>query len=245
MVVTTKDCTSLSDTELAEMADLGAERAPGFDIGFLSKAARGVGPGHPGPGGQQAPGLLVLHPRTHRRDALAPGRPGLDRPHDPGRVGPQGDDGRPVPPGPAGLPRRGRPARDPAAHPRRLPGLRRAGRRGAPSGPQGRPARSGPGPAAWPSASGPRAGSTTGPSWSKATARRPVASTSAAPRSSWPTASTELFDGLDAEPGRPAGGLRLGHGRGPGRRGQARALRAGSLAPAPAQLRGRTAVTTL
>ncbi len=35
--VTTKDCTSLSDAELAEMADLGAEREPGFDIGFLSK----------------------------------------------------------------------------------------------------------------------------------------------------------------------------------------------------------------
>jgi hypothetical protein len=35
--VTTKDCTALSDAELAEMADLGAERASGFDIGFLSK----------------------------------------------------------------------------------------------------------------------------------------------------------------------------------------------------------------
>src|SRR5580698_1592569 len=37
MVVTTKDCTALSDAELVEMADLGADRAPGFDIGFLSK----------------------------------------------------------------------------------------------------------------------------------------------------------------------------------------------------------------
>jgi len=37
MVVTTKDCTSLNDTELAEMADLCAERTPSFDIGFLSK----------------------------------------------------------------------------------------------------------------------------------------------------------------------------------------------------------------
>lgn len=35
--VTTKDCTALSDAELAEMADLCAERAPGYDIGFLSK----------------------------------------------------------------------------------------------------------------------------------------------------------------------------------------------------------------
>lgn len=35
--VGTKDCTSLSDNELAEMADLGAERELPFDIGFLSK----------------------------------------------------------------------------------------------------------------------------------------------------------------------------------------------------------------
>lgn len=37
MAVTTKDCTALNDTELVEMADLCADRAPGFDIGFLSK----------------------------------------------------------------------------------------------------------------------------------------------------------------------------------------------------------------
>ncbi|HVX22904.1 MAG TPA: hypothetical protein VHB02_16290 [Acidimicrobiales bacterium] len=37
IVVNTKDCTALSDAELAEMADLGADRASGFDIGFLSK----------------------------------------------------------------------------------------------------------------------------------------------------------------------------------------------------------------
>jgi hypothetical protein len=37
IAVTTKDCTSLTDAELAEMADLGANRSPGFDIGFLSK----------------------------------------------------------------------------------------------------------------------------------------------------------------------------------------------------------------
>jgi hypothetical protein len=35
--VDTKDCTALSDAELAEMADLCAERPPDFDIGFLSK----------------------------------------------------------------------------------------------------------------------------------------------------------------------------------------------------------------
>jgi hypothetical protein len=37
IVVSTKDSTALSDAELAEMADLGADRVPGFDIGFLSK----------------------------------------------------------------------------------------------------------------------------------------------------------------------------------------------------------------
>jgi len=35
--VGTKDCTSLSDAELAEMADLCVDREPRFEIGFLSK----------------------------------------------------------------------------------------------------------------------------------------------------------------------------------------------------------------
>ena len=35
--VETKDTTSISDAELAEMADLCADREPHFDIGFLSK----------------------------------------------------------------------------------------------------------------------------------------------------------------------------------------------------------------
>jgi hypothetical protein len=37
IVVSTKDCTALSDAELVEMADLCGDRSPGFDIGFLSK----------------------------------------------------------------------------------------------------------------------------------------------------------------------------------------------------------------
>jgi hypothetical protein len=37
MAPTTKDCTALSDAELSEMADLCADRPPGFDIGYLSK----------------------------------------------------------------------------------------------------------------------------------------------------------------------------------------------------------------
>ena len=37
LAASTKDCTSLSDTELVEMADLSAEREVSFDIGFVSK----------------------------------------------------------------------------------------------------------------------------------------------------------------------------------------------------------------
>jgi hypothetical protein len=35
--VETKDCTALSDAELSEMADIGADGPAGFDVGFLSK----------------------------------------------------------------------------------------------------------------------------------------------------------------------------------------------------------------
>jgi hypothetical protein len=51
--VTTKDCTALSDAELEEMADLCADRAPGFDIGFLSK--------------QREEWVLVTHAREGRK----------------------------------------------------------------------------------------------------------------------------------------------------------------------------------
>jgi hypothetical protein len=37
--VDTKDCTSLGDAELAEMADMCADGPSGYEIGFLSKAA--------------------------------------------------------------------------------------------------------------------------------------------------------------------------------------------------------------
>lgn len=39
IVVETKDCTSLGDAELAEMADLCADSPSGYEVGFLSKAA--------------------------------------------------------------------------------------------------------------------------------------------------------------------------------------------------------------
>src|SRR3984957_4896322 len=41
--VSTKDCTALSDAELVEMADLCADRPPGFDIGYLSKETEAWG----------------------------------------------------------------------------------------------------------------------------------------------------------------------------------------------------------
>src|ERR1035441_4469781 len=35
--VATKDCTALTDAELAEMADVSAEESAGWEVGFLSK----------------------------------------------------------------------------------------------------------------------------------------------------------------------------------------------------------------
>ncbi|HWC40181.1 MAG TPA: hypothetical protein VG476_16715, partial [Acidimicrobiales bacterium] len=35
--VDTKDCTALSDAELADMADICTDGSAGFDVGFLSK----------------------------------------------------------------------------------------------------------------------------------------------------------------------------------------------------------------
>ena len=117
--VETKDCTALSDAELAEMADICADGPARFEVGLLSKqteawvlvtrARR-----------RQAQGLLLLHARAHRWHAraccigLA-----LDAPHLQARRGAAGDHDRPVPPGRAGLPRRGRAGRHPLHQRRR------------------------------------------------------------------------------------------------------------------------------
>jgi len=37
IVVDTKDCTALSDAELGDMADIGADGPAGYDVGLLSK----------------------------------------------------------------------------------------------------------------------------------------------------------------------------------------------------------------
>ena len=145
--VETKDCTSLSDAELAEMADLCVDREPGFDIGFLSKQREEWVLVTLVREGSKLRGLLLLHPRAHRRHAVAADRAGHRRPDGQGRTGAAAHDGRPVPPGAAGLPRRGRPGRHPPGVVRGLPGLRRPGRRGAPPGPQGHRRGAGLGPA--------------------------------------------------------------------------------------------------
>ena len=120
--VATKDCTALSDAELAEMADLSADGASWLRGRLPLQAARGVGARHPGSRAGQAAGLRPLDPRAdrrhaepaHRRRLLHP-RPTaadatLDRRH-----------ARPLPPRRARLPRRGRPRRHPPRPGSRLP----------------------------------------------------------------------------------------------------------------------------
>ena len=102
--VETKDCTSISDAELAEMADLCAEREPRFDIGFLSK--------------QREEWVLVTRAREGAKlrgysfstleriggtPSLLIGLATVDR-TSPRRHRAAGDDGRQVPSGPPGLP---------------------------------------------------------------------------------------------------------------------------------------------
>ena len=182
IVVSTKDCTALSDAELVEMADLCAERSPGFDIGFLSKEREAwvlITLAREGNklrgysfctleriGG--TPSLLVglaLVDRTARAEAALKGimadqyrRALLAFPDEDVLLGtrllsPEGF--------------------------RAFSGLQDV----VPvSRAQVARARSGPGPDACPSASGVRAGWTTAPSSSRATARWPAASTSSPPR---------------------------------------------------------------
>ena len=171
--VETKDCTALGDAELAEMADICAG-GPGRLRGRAAvQAARGVGARHPGPRRQQAAAAsrsarssasaarpacwsgLASVKRDAKRDAV------LKAHH-----------GRPVPPGAcwpsptrtcSSAPASSTP---PASRPSR------ASKTSCPA-PATRPrVRSGRGAAGWPSASAPRAASTTAPSWSAATATR-------------------------------------------------------------------------
>ena len=123
IVVSTKDCTALSDAELVEMADLCADRPPGFDIGFLSKEREAWVLITQAREGNKLRGYsFCTLERIGGTPSLLVGL-ALGRPHVAGRGGAEGHHGRPVPPGPARLPRRGRPPRDPAAHAGGVPGL--------------------------------------------------------------------------------------------------------------------------
>ena len=143
------------------MADICADGPARFEVGLLSKQTEAWVLDHPGPRGPLAQGLLLLHARAHRRHALRAHRAGVDPAHVQARLGAAGDDDRPVPPGRAGLPRRGRAGRHPVHQRRRLRGLQGARRHRAPPRPQGHAARSGPGAGAWPSASASRTAATT------------------------------------------------------------------------------------
>ena len=180
--VGTKDCTSLSDAELAEMADLCVEREPGFDIGFLSKQCEEwvlitlVREGNKLRGYSFStleriggtPSLLIgvaTVDRTVKAEQalrLLLGdqyrRALLAFPDEDVLVGTRL----------ASCPRRTRPS---SAWPTSCPGRTTRPR-----------ARSGPGAGVWPSASVPRAASTTGPSSWLATAGRPAPSTSGGPK---------------------------------------------------------------
>ena len=135
--VETKDCTQLSDAELAEMADICAEGPSRFEIGLLSKQAE----------------AWVLVTLAREGAALKGfsfctlerigGTPcvliGLrvGEAHLQARHGAAGAHDRPVPPGRAGLPRRGRAGRQPLRQRRRLRGVQDPRRHRPPPRPQG------------------------------------------------------------------------------------------------------------
>ena len=79
--VDTKDCTALSDAELAEMADLCADGTLAYEVGTLSKQAEAWVLITQAARTAMPPGLLVLHPRAHRRHAVRADRPGLGQAH--------------------------------------------------------------------------------------------------------------------------------------------------------------------
>ena len=109
--VSTKDCTALSDAELVEMADLCADRPPGFDIGFLSKEREAwVLITQAREGNKLRGHLFCTLERIGGTPSLLVGLALVDRTSR-AEAAPEGDHGGPVPPGAAGLSRRGRPAR--------------------------------------------------------------------------------------------------------------------------------------
>ena len=123
--VTTKDCTALSDAELAEMADLCADGGICYEIGLLSKLVSDwvlVTQVREG----RTSGVLLLDPRADRRNSSVLIGAGVRRTSK--RQLPAGDRERQPAPGADGVPRRGRAGQHPHGRPRRLPGLQGHGR---------------------------------------------------------------------------------------------------------------------
>ena len=109
--VTTKDCTQLSDAELAEMADICAEGPSRFEAGLLSKQAEAwvlVSLAREG-AGLKGFSFCTLE-RIGGTPSVLIGLASVQA-HVQAQLGAAGAHARPVPPGGAGLPRRGRPRR--------------------------------------------------------------------------------------------------------------------------------------
>ena len=170
--VETKDCTALSDAELAEMADICADGPAGFDIGLLSKQREEWVLITQGREDGKLRRLLVLHPRADRRHALPVVGSGLDQARRPSgtpslKAVTADQFRRAVLAFPDEDVLVGTRFIDPGAF-QAFKGLEDICPRPATR----RPARSGRGAGGWPSASAPRAASTTAASSSPVTARR-------------------------------------------------------------------------
>ena len=208
-----------SDAELVEMADLCADRPPGYDIGSFPRN------GNPGcsslrPVKATSSGAIRSASRAHRgTPSLLVGLALVDRTSraESALKGIMADQYRRRWPSPTRTS-----FSAPACSPRRASGPLLVCRTSCRS-----PTTSLPGEErAWARRLSKRFGCesrlTTGPSSSRVTAESPAVSTSSHPRSRSPKASTSTSQ-LRCRQGRPLGDLRLGHGRGPGRR-QARPL---------------------
>ena len=202
------------------MADLCADGPAPLRDRAAVEAGRGVGAGHPGPRERQAQGLLVLHARAHRRHAVRADRAGVGASarakRDTVLRAIMADQ---LPPGRAGLPRRGRPRRHPLHRRRRLRGLQGASTTSCPA-PTTRPRGE---ERAWGRRLAKRFGvetaaTTTGRSSPRATATCPCVldHESLKPEAIGPDVRA-FFDGVDAKRGDALDRLRLGHGRRPRR----------------------------
>ncbi len=129
--VETKDCTGLSDVELAELADLCAESPFPHEIGDHHQGSPSPGcwsPRRATTASSRASRSPPSSASAARRACSSAWAPSSSRQ---ARHGPAGDHARGAAPGRAGLPRRGRPGGGPPHGPVRLRGVPRPVRPGA------------------------------------------------------------------------------------------------------------------